>query len=78
VNYTYWQLNDGTSRVLAGNLEEGINHTADHSVKIVLNLPVTHSEPIEISELWNGRKTLIGDKKLQIDLGQGESKLFKF
>ena len=28
-----WQLNDGSYRVMAGNLEEGINHTADLSVK---------------------------------------------
>ena len=78
VNYTYWQLNDGTFRVMAGNLEEGINHTANQSVQTILNLPGTHSGPIEVIELWNGRKTLIGDKKLQINLGQAESKLFKF
>ncbi len=80
VNYTYWQLNDGTFRVLAGNLEEGINHTADRSVKIILNIPGTdiQSKPIGVNELWNGTKTILGDKKLIIYLGQGVTKLFKF
>lgn len=80
VNYTCWKLKDGTYKVLAGNLEEGINHTADHSVKIVLDIKGFNDLPdlIEINELWNGTKTITGNKKLIINLNQAETKLLKF
>ena len=80
VNVTSWQIDDGAIRVLAGNLEEGINHTANHSVETTLNLPdtSTRSRPIEVSELWNGTRTIVGDNKLVIYLGQAETRLYTF
>ncbi len=80
VNLSAWQTNDGSIKVLAGNLEEGINHTANLAVGATLNLPdtSTRSKPIEISELWNRTKTIVGNNKLVIHLGQAESRLYTF
>jgi hypothetical protein len=80
VNLSMWQLKDGSCRVMAGNLEEGINHTADLSVQTTLNL--TSSEaPTKISEvveMWNGEKLIISNNRLTIYLSQAQTKLFKF
>jgi hypothetical protein len=78
VNLSAWQLNDGSFKILAGNLEEGINHSANKSVHTSLNLPVrfTSNSSVEILEEWTGTKTIIGNRKLNIDLDQGQAKLF--
>jgi len=80
VNITSWQISDGRIRVLAGNLEEGINHTANLSVGATLNLPGTskRSKPVEVVELWNGTKSISGNNKLMIHLGQAETRLYSF
>jgi hypothetical protein len=80
LNLAMWKLNDGSYRVMAGNLEEGINHTADLSVQTVLNIPGLNikSKSTEIIEIWNGEKLIVGNKKLFISLNQAQTKLFTF
>ena len=80
VSIAAWQTNDGVIRILAGNMEEGINHMADKSVHTSLNLPdqITGSDVTEIYEIWNNEKILSGDKKVNIDLDRGQTKLFRY
>lgn len=79
VQLSMWQLKDGSFKIMAGNLEEGINHSANHTVNTTLNLPTqfVKSQSIEVSELWNQSKTIIGNKKLEINLTQAQTKLYK-
>jgi hypothetical protein len=65
---------------MAGNLEEGINHTADQSVQTTLNLPVSsvQSKSKEIVEFWSGIKLIMGNNKLPIYLDRAQTKLFIF
>ncbi|WP_428232546.1 hypothetical protein [Flavobacterium sp.] len=74
-----WQLKDGSFKIMAGNLEEGINHTANHTVGTILNLPAlfVKNQSVEVAELWNKNKTIIGNKKLEINLTQAQTKLYK-
>jgi hypothetical protein len=80
LNLAMWQLNDGSYRVMAGNLEEGINHSADLSVQTILNIPGLNikSNSTKIIEMWNREKLIIGNKKLCISLNQAQTKLFTF
>jgi hypothetical protein len=80
IHLSMWRLRDGSNRVMAGNLEEGINHTADLSAQTTLNLADSEnkSKSIEIIEIWNGEKIITGNKKLYINLGQAQTKLFTF
>jgi hypothetical protein len=80
VNLSMWQLKDGSCRVMAGNLEEGINHTADLSVQTTLNLSGSEiaSKISEVVEIWNGEKLIINNNKLTIELSQAQTKLFIF
>ena len=80
INLAVWQQNDGSYRVMAGNLEEGINHTADQSVQTTLNLPVSsvQSKSKEIVEFWSGIKLIMGNNKLPIYLDRAQTKLFIF
>ncbi len=74
-----WQLEDGSYEILAGNTEEGINHTTDHTVQTVLNLPQLLREniPAEVLEKWHGERYIISTPKLEISLEQAQSKLYK-
>ncbi len=78
VNLSIWQLQDGSYRIMAGNLEEGICHTADQSTHILITLPwqFSDSRVIEVIEQWSGEKTIIGNKKISIDLDQAQTKLY--
>lgn len=80
VNLSMWQLKDGSYRIMAGNLEEGINHTSDLSVQTTLTLPDSEksSKISEVVEIWNGEKIIAGNKKLTISLTQAQTKLFIF
>ncbi len=73
-----WEKNDGSYRVLSGNLEEGISHAADQSRKLVLNYPEswTTGKIHEVDELWKGGKQVTGDRKVNIFLNQDETKLY--
>lgn len=79
VQLSMWQLKDGSFKIMAGNLEEGINHTVNHTVNTVLNLPslFVKNQSIEVSELWSKSKTIIGNKKIDINLTQAQTKLYK-
>ncbi len=73
-----WQLNDGSYRVMTGNLEEGINHKADLSVETSIILPPQFmSAATEIKDLWSDEKRIIGTRKLNVLLQQAQTKLFE-
>jgi hypothetical protein len=74
----FWEKKDGTSRILAGNLEEGISHGAIQSRQLTLNLPDSWftGKIHQIDEIWKGGNQIIGNNKLYVYLDQGESKLF--
>jgi len=78
VNLAMWQLQDGGYKVMAANLEEGINHTADSSSSAVVNLPqlAGHDQLTTVSEKWGGTKIVIGGQKFPIHLEHGQTKLF--
>ena len=80
LNLAMWQLNDGSYRIMAGNLEEGINHSADLSVQMILNIPGLNIKSVStgITEMWNGEKLIVGNNKLCISLTQAQTKLFTF
>jgi len=80
IHLSMWQLRNGSYRVMAGNLEEGINHSSDLSAQTTLNLPgsISPSKSIEIIESWTGEKLITGNKKLTINLDQAQTKLFTF
>jgi hypothetical protein len=80
MNLAMWQLNNGSYRVMAGNLEEGIKHSADLSIQSILNIPCLNnkSNSTEIIEVWNGEKFIVGNKKLSISLNQAQTKLYTF
>ena len=66
-------------KIMAGNLEEGINHTADHAVSAVINLPwlAEQNQATAVSESWNGTKNIIGrPTRLHIHLEQAQTKLY--
>lgn len=78
INLSMWQLKDDSYKIMACNLEEGINHTAHHSIHTVLTLPqqCIRDKTIEVNELWHGGKTITGNQKLDINLDQAQTKLF--
>jgi hypothetical protein len=78
VNLEMWQLNDGSYKIMAGNMEEGINHTADQTVNTVVNLPAKlgKGQSIQVQEQWNRTKSITANQKLRIHLDQGQTKLF--
>lgn len=79
VNYSMWELNDGTTKILAGNLEEGINHKDEHSAHITINLrQVTMEKEVEFVEIWHNEKIIVTDHKLGLHLDQAQTKLFSF
>lgn len=80
VNFSLWELNDGSLRVMAGNLEEGINHTGERTAQIGLNLQreLKKGGSIEVTEIWSGQKTILPGQKLDISLEQAQTKLFSF
>jgi hypothetical protein len=78
-----WQLEDGSYRVLAGNMEEGLKvpHHRDYSEHIVVEVPPAWREdgkPLAMTEGWSGRSGLEVTDRFRVDLEQAESKLFKF
>jgi hypothetical protein len=80
MNLAMWQLKNGSYRVMAGNLEEGIKHSADLSIQSILNIPCLNnkSNSTEIIEVWTGEKFIVGNKKLSISLNQAQTKLFSY
>ena len=79
INLSAWQLNDNSIKIMAANLEEGINHSADKSEHAVLNISgtMTSKGTIAVTEKWNGMKIVTGNQKIYLDLDQGQTKLFE-
>jgi hypothetical protein len=81
VMYSAWQLKSGEYRVMAANLEEGINHTADFERSLEVDIPESWvpGGTIIFEELWKGNgRLLTEDHKLPLNLEQADSKLLRF
>ena len=74
----YWQKNDKSYRILAGNLEEGISHIANQSRNLILKYPDSWSigKMHEVDEIWKNGKQITENRKLYVVLDQAESKLY--
>lgn len=74
-----WQKEDGSLMILAGNMEEGINHTANQSVQTIFNLPQINNQQKspEVVEIWNSERPVIEHNKFTIHLNQAQTKLFR-
>lgn len=80
VNVGYWKLRDGSYRVLAGNLEEGLRHDADFSRQVTLVFPHAwpEGEPLRVSDLWHdGSEEQLSGKEFKLTLAHAESKLLR-
>lgn len=75
----YWKNKDDSYYVLAGNLEEGINHKMDQSVDVVVNIPAECVDQISglVENVWKVSSLVVSKGKLPISLNKGESALFK-
>lgn len=80
LHYSFWRKKDGTFKLLTGNLEEGINHTPDHSVQGYLNFPqkFESNNPREVKDVYSGERVIIGNNRFMINLSQGQVKLYEF
>jgi hypothetical protein len=80
VNLAIWHSKNGGLNVLVGNLEEGINHTADRTANINLNTNslFKNNNPVEATEIWSNQKYVLPEHKLNVFLDQGQTKLFNF
>jgi hypothetical protein len=77
VSILSWKLKNGDTKILTGNLEEGINHTSDQSVSINLIIPqISGNGNKQVVLEWDNSSLVISDKKLPIHLNAAESKLY--
>jgi hypothetical protein len=76
MNITAWRLSDGTSRILAGNLEEGLRDDADLSRHATLVIPKLWQSS-DWKDIWNGRRFSTKGNLLHIDLNQANSVLIE-
>jgi hypothetical protein len=79
LNLACWRLADGTYRLLAGNLEEGLRHDADFSRRAGVVFPAGwyESQELYLENLWNKSHPMQTKGNFQIELGQAESKLLR-
>jgi hypothetical protein len=76
MNVAAWRTKDGSLRILAGNLEEGLRDDADFSRHATLALP--RSWPIaNWKNAWTGSMFSLKNNVLDIDLKQAESVLLE-
>jgi hypothetical protein len=78
-----WQLRDGSYRVLAGNLEEGLRvpHDRDLSVHVRIDLPkrwLGNQSKLKYTEMWHGASAGEVRDSFRIDLEQAETAFFEF
>ena len=59
VSVGYWKLNDGSYRMLAGNLEEGLRHDADFSRRVTVVFPSSWRRPTMPIELGQAECRLL-------------------
>jgi hypothetical protein len=76
MNITAWRTNNGTLRILAGNLEEGLRDDADLSRHTTLDLPKSWSGA-SWKDAWSGRSFSAKNNLLDINLNQAESVLLE-
>jgi hypothetical protein len=76
MNITAWRTSDGSLRILAGNLEEGLRDDADMSRHASLVLPQSWRSAAW-KDAWTGRGFSSTDSLLHIDLHQAESVLIE-
>lgn len=74
-----WQLNDGSYRILTGNMEEGLHHQANQSKHIMLNIPVSWrscNRPLNLYDVWRGNSMGKVSDSLRIHLEQAQCTLY--
>jgi len=78
VHLAFWTTDSGQTRLLAGQLEEGLNHQQDQSAQVTFHFSSLHpNRNLDVQEIWsNNRFTCID--VLPILLAAGEAKLFSF
>ena len=76
MNIAAWRVNDGTIRILAGNLEEGLRDDADLSRHTTLVLPDWRLNATW-KDAWTGRGFSAAGNLLHIDLNQAKSVLIE-
>lgn len=74
-----WRSADGSYRLLAGNLEEGINHSAERTAWATLHLPKKWRVQDKPKRAWGGGKCRVLEKgKLELELPDRKCVLMKF
>ena len=76
VNVAAWQGAEGSIRILAGNLEEGLRHDADMTRHTVLVLPATW-HAARWTDVWSRAGHEADHGRLSIDLEQAGSALMQ-
>jgi hypothetical protein len=79
VNLAIWRRTDGTYRLLAGNLEEGLRHDSDFNRRVHVTFPSDWSRGGEprLTGVWNQEDGLRTAAGVELRLGQAESRLIK-
>ena len=76
LNYTAWRTADGTIRVMAANLEEGLRNDADLTRHAAIVLPSSW-KLAQWTDDWTGRKFKTKEGEMQLDLPQASSVLLE-
>ncbi len=71
-----WRNKDGSWRILAANLEEGLRHDADHSRQATLMIPPSW-QTTTWRDVWTGRTYPTQNGALRIELTQAASVLLE-
>jgi hypothetical protein len=76
----FWTRKDGKTRILLGNLEEGINHTNDQTRSVTINLPESMSpgDLISYEDFWSGAVQIGHARQLPVTLGPAQVQLLSF
>lgn len=78
VAISIWKGLNNKVMILTGNLEEGINHTENHSRHLDIDIkPLAVNGTVIAKEVWSGNNFCVPDTKLSIHLDQAQTKLFK-
>jgi hypothetical protein len=76
MNIAAWRVKDGTFRILAGNLEEGLRDDADLSRHTTLVMPKSW-QSAGWKDAWTGQRFSTKGNLLHIDLNQANSVLIE-
>ncbi len=76
VSVGYWKLRDGTYRMLAGNLEEGLRHDADFNRRVTVVFPQSWGALIRLTDDWHPAGAEAVNGKYTLALRQAECKLY--